>query len=154
VNVWERRDLPVLSALATTEDQHVRAGFLDLSLAQSTLGVDLTNSEAHDAILTLGDVGYVEYDIGYETGNGGLFNKLKVTGRGQQALGEWPLFTEVTPATLAELLDRFADEAPTDEEADNARTAAAYVRSIPAAAFKAVVRTVMVEGAKGAAGLL
>ena len=154
MNAWERRDLPVLAALANTEDQHVRSGYLDISLAQKTLGLDLTNSEIHDAVLTLGDAGYVGYDIGYETGNGGLFTQLKVTGRGKQALGDWPLFTEVTPMTLAALLDRLADEAPTDQEADNAHQAATYIRSLPVAALKAVMRTVLVEGTKASLGLV
>jgi hypothetical protein len=154
VNAWEQRDLPVLAALANTEDQHVRRGYLDISLARETLGLDLTSSEIHDAVLTLGDAGYVGYDIDYETGNGGLFTQLKVTGRGKQALGDWPLFTEVTPATLAALLDRLADEAPTDEEAENARTAATYIRSLPVAAFKAAMRTVIVEGTKASLGFM
>ena len=154
MSVWERRDLPLLAALSTTDDQNLRSGFLDISLAQEMLGLDLRNGEIHDSILTLDDTGYVMYDLEYETGDGGLFTKLKVTGRGQQALGEWPLFTEITPATLAELLERFADEAATDEEAANARSAASYIRSIPAATFKAVVRTVMVEGTKASLGLL
>lgn len=154
MTVWERRDLPVLSALENAEDQELRAGYLDISLAHETLGVGLTSSEIHDSILTLGEAGYIEYDVGYETGNGGLFTTLKVTGRGQQALGEWPFFTEMTPATLAELLDRFADEAPTDEEAEHARSAADYIRSLSAAAIKAVMRTVVVEGTKATLGLV
>lgn len=50
MTVWEQRDLPVLSALASTDDQEVRSGFLDISLAQETLGIDLTSSAIHDSI--------------------------------------------------------------------------------------------------------
>lgn len=153
MTVWERRDLPVLSALASATDRELQAGYLDISLARETLGLGLTSSEIRDSILTLGGAGYVEYDVAYETGNGGLFTKLRVTGRGQQALGEWPFFTEMTPTTLAELLDRFAEEAATDEEAEHVRSAADYIRSLPAATIKAVMRTVVVEGTKATLGL-
>jgi hypothetical protein len=64
--------------------------------------------------------------------------------------GEWPFFTEVTPAALAALLDRFAEEAPTDEEASAARTSASYVRTLGIGTLKAAARVAMVEGTKAA----
>jgi hypothetical protein len=43
----------------------------------------------------------------------------------------------VSPATLALLLERLADEAATDEEATNLRRAARYVRSLTKASVRA-----------------
>jgi len=149
VITWERRDFPVLHALATSQNENVLHGFLDEDHAAETLGLDLSNAEIHQALHTLADADYITGDY-----KAGLFSHLRVTGRGKQALGEWPLFTEVTPATLAALLDRLADEAPTDEEVDNARQAATYIRSLPTAAFKAVMRTVIVEGTKAGLGFV
>lgn len=149
MTIWERRDFPVLHALANSEDDNVRHGFIDEDHAAEMLGLELSNAEIHQALHTLGDADYITGDY-----KAGLFTQLRVTGRGQQALGEWPLFTGLTPITLAALLDRLANEAPTDEEAVSARSAASYLRSLPPAAFKAVMRTVIVEGAKASVGLL
>jgi hypothetical protein len=65
-----------------------------------------------------------------------------------QARGQWPWFNETWPATIATLLERLADEAPSAEEGDNARKAASYLRTLPPAVMTSVLRTVMVEGAK------
>ena len=82
------------------------------------------------------------------------FSHLRVTGRGQQALGEWPLFAEVaSPETLALLLERFADEAPTEEEAGNLRRAAVYARSLSTATLKAAVVGVVTQLAKAGLGI-
>ena len=59
----------------------------------------------------------------------------------------------MTPAALAELLERFAEEAATEEESTNARRAAAYLRTLPEAAFRAALRTVMIEGTKALLGV-
>ena len=62
-----------------------------------------------------------------------MITHFQVTGRGQQALGEWPLFDQIaSPETLALLLERLAEEAPSDEEANNLRKAATYARSLAA----------------------
>lgn len=141
MSVWERRDFPVLRALATSDDERLRHGFLDLSehYPDPPLGLDLSAGDVHDAVLTLLDVGYVEiHDLQYESGPGALFTGLRVTGRGQQALGQWPLFDEIaSPATLSLLLERFAEEAPTDEEAENLRRAARYAGSLGASSLRA-----------------
>ena len=94
MTVWERRDLPVLQALVSSDDEHLSHGFLHLTeRGENSLGLDLTAGEVHDAILTLADAGYVEGDdVTYETGPGAMFTRLRVTGRGQQALGEWPFW--------------------------------------------------------------
>ncbi len=156
MTVWERRDLPVLRALATSDDENLRNGYLHLSTLSDSepLGLDLTAGEFHDAILTLGDAGYVEASRGYEGGPGVLFTHLRVTGRGQQALGEWPLFDEIaSPETLALLLERLAEEAPSDEEAGNLRRAAKYTRSVGTASLRAVVVSALSQLARAGMGL-
>jgi hypothetical protein len=61
MTLWERRDLPVLRALATTDNEDVRQGYLHLSSEQERpLGLDLTTREVYDALLTLDDAGYIE----------------------------------------------------------------------------------------------
>jgi hypothetical protein len=147
---WERRDYRALRALVETDNDDVRSGYLGLSggRQRGTLGLDLSDGEIHDSLLTLGEAGYVHFDRSLSSGAHATFTHLEVTGAGYQALGEWPFFTEVTPATLAEMLERFADEAPTEEEAGNARRAADYVRRLSGDAFKAAVKTIVVESAK------
>jgi hypothetical protein len=84
--------------------------------------LDLEHDEIVDAILTLGDAGYIEGELLASTGGDATFTHFHVTGRGLQALGEWPLFDDiVSPLTFAALLDRLAEEAPTEEEKTNAR---------------------------------
>jgi len=156
MTVWERRDFPVLKALATSEDENVKSGFLSVHAGMQSeyLGLDFDGAEIHDAILALLDVGYVEVtDVRPETGPGMMFLGLRVTGRGQQALGEWPLFDEIaSPETLAALLERLAEEAPTDEEAENMRTAANYVRSVGGGALRALATGALAQAARIALG--
>ena len=45
MTVWERRDLPVLRALTTSDDDNLRHGFLHLRSKPSPLGLDLSPSE-------------------------------------------------------------------------------------------------------------
>jgi hypothetical protein len=156
VTIWERRDLPVLRALATSDDTYVSEGYVMLGhgRGQQLLKLELKDGEIHDAILTLGDAGYVQYEVGYTTGPGATFTHVAVTGRGQQALGEWPLFdTIASPETLALMLERLADEAPTDEEAANMRRAAGYVRTLSGAAVRAFATGAIAAIVRGALGL-
>src|SRR5438034_4587920 len=95
MTVWERRDFPVLRVLATTDDENVRQGFLHLSAEKRPLGLDLTTEEVNDAVLTLRDADFVEGDLQHEAGGSALITHFQVTGRGQQALGEWPLFDQL-----------------------------------------------------------
>jgi len=111
MTVWEQRDLPVLQALAASEDEDVRQGVLDLSNGQP-LDLEMGSAEVYDAVLTLSDAGYIEGEIQPVGPHGALVTHFQVTGRGQQALGQWPLFDELaSPATLALLLERLAEEA-------------------------------------------
>jgi hypothetical protein len=98
----------------------------------------LSDAEIYEALMVLRDVLYVDFDVQLETGPGAHFNQLHVTGRGQQALGEWPLFDNiVSPETLALMLERLAEEAPSEEEASNMRRAARYVRTLSASSLRA-----------------
>jgi hypothetical protein len=140
VTMWERRDLPLLQMLARSEDEHLRAGYLHIgdSNVGERLGLELDDFEVHDGLAALWDAGYVDFNVQYSSGPGATFTSLRVTGRGQQALGEWPLFDRVaSPETLALFLERQAREAPTDEEAENMRRAARYVRTLTGAALRA-----------------
>jgi hypothetical protein len=93
MTVWERRDLPVLQALATA-DPDLRRGFLEIDqTGENPSSLNLDGGDLHDAILTLRDAGYVEADLSYAGGPTAHFVALYVTGRGLQALGEWPLST-------------------------------------------------------------
>jgi hypothetical protein len=95
------------------------------------------------------DAGYVDANLFLETGPGASFTSLRVTGRGLQALGEWPLFDEIaSPATLAALLERLAEEAPTNEEASNMRVAAEYVGSLGESLVRSVATGALAQLAR------
>jgi len=86
---------------------------------------------------TLGDAEYIEGELQHEGGRSALITHFQVTGRGEQALGEWPLFDQLaSPDTLALLLERLAEEAPSDEEARNLRRAASYARGVAGSALR------------------
>jgi hypothetical protein len=141
VTVWNARDLPVLRALADSEDQHIREGFLYLGGNTDQLGLNLASLDVMDSVLTLRDAGYVAFRDSQETGGANLhLTGLAVTGRGLQALGEWPSFEAVaTPDLLAALLEHLAPEAPTADETAATRAAADYVRSVAPGALRSIV---------------
>jgi hypothetical protein len=146
----------VLRALATDADEDLRHGFLHVGRGGrgETLGLDLDGHQIHDAILTLLDMDYVEAQVQYESGPGASFTHLRVTGRGQQALGEWPLFDEIaSPDTLALFLERLAEEAPTDEEESNLRRAAVYIRNLGVPALRALAVGAIAHAARAALNL-
>ena len=156
MTTWENRDLPVLRALATTDDENVRNGFLMLRLGRTgTLELSLADQEIHEAVLVLADVGYVEgNEPSYDTGGGATFTRFRVTGRGQQALGQWPLFHDlISPETMAELLDRLAEEAPSDEESENLRRAANYIRKVSSGVVRAAGTAATSQLLRNALGL-
>jgi hypothetical protein len=155
MTVWERRDFPVLRALATTSDENVRQGFLHLSAEERPLELDLTTEEVYDAVLTLRDADFVEGDLQHEGGRSALITHFQVTGRGQQALGQWPLFDQLaSPETLALLLERLAEEAPSDEEAGNLRRAASYARGLAASTLRAAAIAAFAHLARDHLGLV
>lgn len=133
MSVWTERDLPVLASLTTASDEHVRMGHLSIGHGRggSALNIELADDAIYDSLLTLRDAGYVAFDVQLETGPGAHFDHLAITGAGLQALGEWPLFDQVaSPQTVSLLLERLADEAPTEEESANMRRSARYVSGL------------------------
>lgn len=150
MSLWETRDYRVLRAIADSDDNDLLHGFLQLGNghAGELLGLEFSDEEIYTSVLVLGDADYLTGDLNHETGNSAFFTKLRVTGAGQQALGEWPLFGDPSPGTLAALLEQLADEAPTSEEAENARSAARFVKTLSRAAVRAAGRMVVVEATK------
>lgn len=135
---WERRDLQVLQLFARpgTIDAH---GAYTLSQSRlRELGLNLTFDEMLRSIHALGDLGYVD-GHGWVEGvpEGGPtevrfecveYRHFFVTGRGLRALGEWPSFTDLTPTTIAALLERLAAETADQAQADETRAAAWDIR--------------------------
>lgn len=101
----------------------------------------MTETEFHRAVLTLGDAGYLNWEVTEMEGGGGcFFQGLFVTGRGKQALGLWPLFDVLgSPTALAGLLDDVAHDAATEEERSNYHRAAAVVRQTAPELARALV---------------
>jgi hypothetical protein len=122
--------LALLAHLAEPEDEQLRDGVLFLGAHRPTLlPHDLGEDVVHDALLALGDVGYVEWrDWSYSSG-GVTIQALRVTGRGMQALGQWPaLYSVLTPASLAHLLEDLAAYAADPEKEAILRDAAEHAR--------------------------
>jgi hypothetical protein len=156
VTVWAERDLPVLRALDVSDDVNIREGFLSLGDldAREALGLELGNADVYDAMLVLRDAAYIDFELKHETGPGALFTRVAVTGRGQQALGQWPLFDSLAaPETIALLLERLAEEASTEEEASNLRRAAGYMRTLSLAAVRAFAASAISTLVRGSLGI-
>lgn len=153
---WTDRALPVLRALETPNDAHVRDGFLSLGRgrAEKNLGIELSDDAAHDTILQLRDAGYVEFKkLSYESGGGAHISGLHVTGRGLQVLGEWPRFEAiVSPLTLAALLETLAEYAPADE-ANEMKRAASFVRGIAGTTLRSLAIGAGSQLLKGTLGI-
>lgn len=89
-------------------------------------------------MLALADVGYVAWaHESYAASGGVTFTGLHVTGRGLQALGQWPMLdTMTTPASLAHLLDALADYAADADKAQTLQAAAKHARKLGAATLR------------------
>jgi len=142
--VSERRNLQVLRLFARpgTIDAH---GAFTLSAARlRELGVDITSAEMLQAIHALANRGYLGGGHGWVEGLPGVweddptefpFDSIEyrhffVSGRGLQALGDWPPFTDLTPTTVAALLGKLADETAEQTQADETRAAARDIRAL------------------------
>jgi hypothetical protein len=145
----------VLQALAASEDENVRQGFVHVDRGDpQPLGLELPVREVHDAILTLGDAGYIEGELQREGPDSVFVTHFQVTGRGQQALGEWPLFDELaSPATLALLLERLAEEAASPAEAQSLQRAARYAGGLTASTLRAAAVAALAHVARVHLGL-
>jgi hypothetical protein len=80
--------------------------------------------------LALEDLAYVEWSELTYSSRGATVVGLRVTGRGMQALGQWPtLHTVMTPASLALLLEALAPYAADPEKAATLQRAADRARA-------------------------
>jgi hypothetical protein len=128
--------LAVLKALSEPRDAALREGLLFLSRGGADqLGLDLDPAVIHEALLALEDAGYIEW-ANWQQSTGTILG-LRVTGRGMQALGEWPLLeTIMNPASLAQLLDDLAPYAADAEKEAVLRRAAQRARPWVAGTFR------------------
>jgi hypothetical protein len=154
MTLWADRDEPVLRWLL---ENPPNGGFLRVwaisGLAHGDTPFEgiplLTQSQVYLAVETLRDAGYVASNRGeWSSGGGYTITQVQVTGKGKQALGLWPSFDALgSPDELAAILESLADNAATEEEASNLKTAARTVRS----AAPAVVRALAEAGFSAAA---
>jgi hypothetical protein len=139
---WEDA-LAVLASIAEPTDYALREhAYLWLSADhREPLGLDMEYGKVHDALLALDDLGYIESgEWQYSSGPGLSINNVRVTGRGMQALGQWPaLHTAMTPASLAHLLEALAPYAADDEKAGRLREAAVAARQMTAQSLRRAV---------------
>lgn len=157
MSAWDEQALPVLRALEDPQDYHLKDGVLFVGLGErgvETLGVDMEEGELFETLFQLRDLGYVEFgEPTYETGPGAAFMDLRITGRGLQVLGEWPRFEAmISPATLAEIVDRLAEFAPDEEQKQGFQRVAAYLRSKGAGGLKATAIAAGAQLARNLAG--
>jgi hypothetical protein len=157
VSLWTEQAEPVLQAIASAKSGRLADGYVGLGRgrASAALGLDLDEAEIHRAILLLKDAGYIECELKYEWGPepSARVSGLQVTGRGQQAIGEWPRFELLTtPSTLALMLEQLAEQVPADDQRP-LRKAAAYVRSLSVETVRTAIVTAGITLARDAAGL-
>ena len=142
---WEDA-LAVLAVLAEPGDHHLREDqLLGLSAHEGDqLGLGLDHRVVHDVLLALGDLGYIEWDSWrYSFAPGLRVDGLRVTGRGMQALGQWPsLLTATTPASLSHLLEMVAPYAADTDKEGVLREAAREARRLTGP----VLRRALVSG--------
>lgn len=154
---WETTALPLLRALASTDNQMVRDGYFELGHGSgaAALGVDLDERALHDALLALRDVDYIEIDkIEYAGGSTASIIGARVTGRGMRALGEWPsLEALMTPATLAAIMQELGEFAPDEEARSNLETAASAAASVGRNTAREVIVAFSAEALKAKLGL-
>jgi hypothetical protein len=149
MTLWSERDGPVLVNLLETPppDNMLATNWRSESARP---GLKMNERQFHLAVARLHDAGFVSYESWEWEGSGGVYwMNFFVTGRGKQALGYWPLFDALgDPGQLADLLDRLAADAPTEEEASNLRRAATLVRRVGPPAIKAALKGVIIGYAK------
>lgn len=138
----ERRVLQVLQLFARPGTIDAQGAFTLSDARLRELGVDLTSDEMLQSINSLADLGYVDGHGWVEGVPDALpqgkpaerpfeyveYRHFFVTGRGLRALGQWPAFTDITPTTVALLLERLADESSDQTQADETWAAARDIR--------------------------
>jgi hypothetical protein len=135
--------LAVLAALVEPKDHSLReSAHLSLGAHRGDqLGLNLTYGVVHDTLLALHDLGYVEWGrVSYSTGPGVSIDGIRVTGRGMQALGQWPaLHSAMTPVSLSHLLDALAPYAADGDKAGTLHEAADEARRMAAATLRQII---------------
>jgi hypothetical protein len=136
VSAWEEQALPVLRVLKDSQNRNLKEGFLPVGqgAAVRTLGLEMEEGVLVETVFQLGDLEYVRFgDYQHNFG----FTDLRITGRGLQVLGQWPRFEVLlSPATLAEAVERLAERAPDEEQRALFRRVAAYLRAKSAGAVR------------------
>lgn len=138
VVAWEDA-LAVLATVAAPTNDTLRDGVLFLGPnRKDQLNLSLEPGAVHDALMALADDDYVTWTtIEYSLPAGVSVSGLRVTGRGMQALGQWPtLHTITTPASLADLLEQLAPYASDADKAGALRRAAEQARHWGAGALR------------------
>ena len=137
----EGRDLQVLQLLARRGAIDAHGAFTLSQARLRELGVDLAFDEMLQAIHALSDLDYVgghgwvegAPDVWQGEPTEAPFQSIEyrdffVTGRGLRAIGEWPSFTDLTPTTIAALLEWLATVSTDQAQADETRAAAWDIR--------------------------
>jgi hypothetical protein len=157
VSAWEEQALPILRVLKDPQDPYLRDGVLSVGRGEGARALQLEIDEGalFETLFQLRDLRYVEFsDPEYDSGRGASFSDLRITGRGLQVLGEWPRFESmVSPATLAEAIDRLAEFAPDDEQRILFRRVADYLRAKSAGTVRTTAIAVGAQIARNAVGL-
>jgi hypothetical protein len=153
VSAWEEQALPVLRALEDPQDRNLGDGFLPVGRGAGgrTLRLDMDEGVLVATLFQLHDLQYVKFgDYQHNLG----FTGLRITGRGLQVLGQWPRFEAmVSPATLAEAVDRLAELAADNEQRTLFRRVADYLRAKSVGTVRTTAIAVGAQIARNAVGL-
>jgi hypothetical protein len=153
VSAWDKEALPVLGVLQDPQDRNLKDGFLPVGqgAGAKALRLDMDEDVLVETIFQLSDLRYVSF--GDYSGNLG-FTDLRITGRGLQVLGEWPRFEAmVSPATLAEAVERFAELAPDVEQRRRFRRVADYLRRKTAGSVRTTAIAIGAQIVRNSVGL-
>lgn len=154
MTIWEERDLPVLHFLAGRSVQQELFTTHRYAEEPHSELPELSERDVYRAVTTLVDADFLTYGEREPEGGGDvMWIDLRVTGLGKQVLGEWPLFAALgDPAQLAELLERLAERASTDEEEGNFRAGAKGIRQVAGTVLRELVVGAGIAASRGQIG--
>jgi hypothetical protein len=134
MTLWQEVDEPVLRWLAGERSSFINGWQLKLTIrpdpprSEEVPGLD--ERQVDGALVRLRDHGLVDGKR-EEFGAFAVWSRLRVTGVGQQILGEWPELDRLNSAEgLRLLFDRMADEAENPEERSGLKRLIAFMVSI------------------------
>jgi hypothetical protein len=131
---WDDVDEPVLRWLAGESSSFIHAWQLQLTIRPDPPPSDevagLSERQVDEALTRLGDHGLIDGNrmetIGYS-----VWSRLRVTGLGQQVLGEWPELDRLNTAEgLRLLLAKIAEQSSDADEQADYRRAVGFLTSI------------------------